>query len=94
MSRGYKKFEDLEFGSNSDYSIGFNKAKMFFKNGYGISVVDSFRSDVNKYEVLILKGNEDNWTICNDTYLTDGVIENQDKKQVTSIMRKVQDLTF
>ena len=94
MSRGYKKFEDLVFGEDVGYSVGFNKARIFFPNGYGVSVVDTFSSDDNGYELAVLKGDEEKNEICYDTYLTNDVIKNQDKKQVTWVMRKVQDLTF
>lgn len=89
MSRGYKKFQDLEFSFEKKVNSSF----MFFSNSYGLMVVED-SNDKEKYSVFILMGTPDKWEICNDTYLSPLTEQTHDKKQVTSIMRKVQDLTF
>jgi len=95
----YKTFEDLEFQERPiryDYEHPKQQAVMFFKNGYGVSVLlgeDFYSNGINTYEVAVIKGNADEWYLCYDTPITDDVLGYQTKEQVTEIVRKVQELS-
>lgn len=87
-----KEFKDLEFvNHDDDFTIGI-RARMFFPNGYGISVIKNNRSYGGKeglYEVGVLdnKGN-----LCYDTPVTDDVIGWLTERGVSVIMKRVQEL--
>jgi hypothetical protein len=66
-------------------------AKMFFENGYGISVLFGsmfYSNGVDSYEVGVLKGG----TLCYDTPITNNVIGYIPAAEVSDIMRKIQEL--
>lgn len=70
-------------------------AKMFFLNGYGVSVIShkySYGGDRGLWEIAVLKGTEDRWDICYDTDITDDVLGYQTDQDVTNVMRRVQEL--
>lgn len=89
-----KTFNDLKF--NLHRVKGFDtQAIMFFNNGYGISVVTgkyAYGDDKSPYECAVIKGNERNWHIVYNTPITNDVIGYCDKKQVTKIMKQIQEL--
>lgn len=67
------------------------QAKMFFENGYGISVLFGsmfYSNGVDSYEVGVLKGG----TLCYDTPITNDVIGYIPAAEVSDIMRKIQEL--
>jgi len=86
-----KEFKDLEFIEKPE--IGIN-AKMFFDNGYGISVIRNIISYTSKdkldYEIAVLKGNEKDWDICYDTPITSNVLGYLSPEEVTEIMIQIQ----
>ena len=96
-----KTFKDLEF---KPHPFGEGKqAKMFFPNGYGISVVRFKISDMgsrngygshtineNQWEVAVLFGNEKDWSITYNTPITEDVIGYCTGGDVTEIMEKIQ----
>lgn len=97
-----KTFKDLKFEMHPIFSyakmqdtklvsFGVKRAIMEFENGYGVSVVLdklSYSNGIDTYEVGILKDGN----LCCDTYITDDVLGYQNEKDVTEIMRKVQEL--
>jgi len=83
-------FDDLVFEDISETSISGNKrAKLFFKNGYGVSVL--FYQN-NVYEVAVLKGVEDAWGICYNTPVMDDVIRCDRSSQIDDLMKEIQEL--
>jgi hypothetical protein len=66
-------------------------SKMFFDNGYGVSVVTGDRFYSN-FEIAILKGNEANSDLCYTTPITNDVIGCVTKDEITEIMKRVQEL--
>jgi hypothetical protein len=83
-----KTFKNLRFKS---HPFRGQMASMYFKNGYGVSVLcgTAFHSNgVDTYEVAILRDGE----ITYDTDITDDVLGHLSKKEVTEVMKKVQEL--
>ena len=93
-----KTFKDLEFEPHHFNGLA---AKMFFKNGYGISVVrfkmsngcyGSYTNNDNEWEIAILKAEENDYDLCYDTPITNDVLGFQTEQDVTNVMKKVQEL--
>lgn len=87
------KFSDLNFQPHK-IKDGV-QARHFFDNGYGVSVVQfpgsyGFQDDL--YEVAILQGTEDNWSITYDTPITDDVLGHRDEEDINIILQEVQAL--
>lgn len=71
------------------------QAKLFFNNGYGVSVIIgtySYGGREGLYELAVLKGKEDDWNLCYTTKITDDVIGYLSPDQVTKYMKQVQQL--
>lgn len=71
---------------------GHKQAFVKFKNGYGASVIfgSTFRSNgIDTYEIAVLY----NGSLCYTSGITNDVIGHQSKRQVTSILKKIQKLT-
>jgi hypothetical protein len=69
------KFTELNFKPHPHW-VGV-QAKHFFDNGYGVSIIqspNSYGGDEGLYELAVLKGNEDKFKLCYDTYITDDVL--------------------
>ena len=89
-------FDDLVFEDVGDLKgqiYGHQQAKLFFKNGYGVSVVFKL-PDGGKchYEVAVLKGVDSAWDICYDTCITDDVIRCNMSHHVDGLMKEIQEL--
>lgn len=93
-----KQFKDLQFTA---HRIGDGKqAVMMFENGYGVSVVRlkvagiyrSYTRNENEWELAVLEGNEEKWSRTYDTPITDDVIGHLSEREVSEVMRKVQEL--
>lgn len=93
-----KTFENLVFETHP-MGNGF-MSKMFFPNGYGVSVV-RFKSPFggggsytngDQWEVAVLKGNHEDWDLCYDTDITNNVIGYLTDNEVTEIMGRIQNL--
>jgi hypothetical protein len=97
-----KTFDDLEF--NDDLGPMGRKidAKMFFPNGYGISVIrndhptfgfTSYTTD-DEWEIAVIVGTsrEEKWKIVYDTPITEDVIGHLSDDEVTEIMQQIQEL--
>jgi hypothetical protein len=71
------------------------RIREFYENGYGVSIVCneySYGSKDGLYEIAILKGDEDNWDICYDTYITNDVIGYLTDYEVEEIVIKIKEL--
>lgn len=91
----YKTFNDLKFHTDSHLFGSMSRAKLFFPNGYGVSVIIgtfSYGGDEGLYECAVLKGKEGNSELCYDTPITNDVIGYCDENKVTKIMKQIQDL--
>ena len=84
-------FDDLVFEDLSETTISGNKrAKLFFKNGYGVSVL-SYEGK-GHYEVAVLKGVDSGWDICYDTSVTSDVLRCDNSHQIDDLMKEIQEL--
>lgn len=87
-----KTFKDLKFTKCTN---GLD-AKMYFENGYGISVIrfktpygyGSYTLNEKQWEIAVLRGED----ICYDTPITDNVIGYLSAREVTKIMKQIQQL--
>ena len=91
-----KTFKDLVHNTHPlHYSDG-TQAKMFFDNGYGVSVVRhafSYGNESNLFEMAVLQGNEDGWNITYTTPVASDVLGNLTEDDVTLHMKEVQELS-
>ena len=93
-----KTFDDLKF---EPHPVGQGKmARLFFDNGYGISVVrfkimggfGSYTNNDHEWEVAVLYGNENEWDLSYDTHITDVVRGRLTSSEVTHVMEQIQEL--
>ena len=89
------KFSDLQFNPHKNYPDTGVQAKHFFDNGYGVSVVSfpgsyGFRDGL--YESAVLKGTEEDWEICYDTWITNDVLGYQSEEEVEVLLHDVENL--
>jgi hypothetical protein len=87
------KFSDLDFQPHPNW-VGV-QAKHFFDNGYGVSVIqspNSYGGDEGLYELAVLKGNEDKFKLCYDTYITEDVLGHLTEEQVESYLCDIEKL--
>ena len=87
------KFSDLQFNPHKNYPDTGVQAKHFFDNGYGVSVVSfpgsyGFRDGL--YESAVLKGTEEDWEICYDTWITNDVLGYQSEEEVEVLLHDVE----
>ena len=88
-----KTFYHLHFKSR-EY-LGGTQARMFFRNGYGVSVITGAGaySDDNTYELAVLKGNAKDSELTYDTPITSDVLGWQSPEDITNAMAQVQALS-
>lgn len=87
-----KTFSDLKFEPMSDYHLNGIKSRVYFKNGYGASVVrheSSYGGKDGLYELAVLYNNEihyDNPVANGDVrgYLTE--------EEVSELLKQIQNL--
>lgn len=91
LTNSYLTFEDIHFTINrSFYDTRFGK--LFFKNGYGVSVVSgpySYGGNDGLYELAVL---EKGGSITYDTPITSDVVGFLSERDVSDIMKKIQKL--
>ena len=95
-----KTFKDLVFNPHSNCD-GI-QAKIFFPNGYGVSVVrfklpggfgyGSYTSNESEWELAVLEGTEKDWGLTYNTPITNDVLGHLSADDVTDVMAKVQSL--
>lgn len=89
-----KTFKHLKFKPHPANYPGCDdgtQARMDFPNGYGVSVITGsmfYSTPDTPYELAILK----NGRLCYDTPITDDVLGYLTKKEVTEVMKQVQNL--
>ena len=93
-----KQFKDLEF---KPHQTGHGlHALIFFKNGYGVSVVrfelsfgyGSYTDNEDEWELAVLFGNKDSWELTYSTPITEDVMGHLSENEVSEVMLKVQKL--
>lgn len=85
-----KTFEDLKFSPHPFVENG-DQAIIHFDNGYGVSVLvgnEFYSNGIDTYEVAILKDGN----ITYETPITNDVLGYLSKKEVTKVMKQVQQL--
>lgn len=95
-----KTFKDLVF--NPHRTGEGLQALMFFENGYGISVVrfkmpmgfgyGSYTNNENEWEIAVLYGNNEKFSLTYNTPITDDVIGHLTADEVSDIMKQIQTL--
>lgn len=71
------------------------QAKLFFDNGYGVSVIrNKYTQGYEKglYELAVLFGNEHHYGVCYDTEITDDVLVNLTMVDVMQVIKQVKGL--
>ena len=89
------KFSDLNFHPHANYPETGIHAKHFFPNGYGVSVVKtpySYGHEEGLYELAVLKGVEENWSICYDTEITNDVLGYLTQDELDEVLMQVKSL--
>lgn len=72
--------------------------KEFFENGYGISIITkedffgAYTSKEKPYEIAVLKGTKEKWSLCYDTPITDDVIGYLTWEEVLDYQEKIKNL--
>ena len=88
-----KTFKDLRFKKHyyAKYYKGAKQATMNFENGFGVSVLIGscfYSNGVDSYELAVLK----NGKLCYNSGLTEDVFGRLSAREVTKIMKQVQQL--
>jgi len=89
-----KAFKDLVHNEHLVWDGG-TQAKLFFDNGYGVSVVrheNSYGGDIGLYELAVVQGTEDDFYITYNTDVTSDVEGYLNEAAVTRLMKLVQAL--
>ena len=66
-----------------------------FNNGYGASVICndiSYGHEEGLWELAVIKWNEDKWSLCYDTEITNDVIGYLDEDEVDKLLVKISEL--
>lgn len=67
------------------------RKKNFTQTDYGISIIPDV-NDLELFEIAVLKGNKDNYDLCDDTHITDDVIRGLTSDEVKMIKQEVKSL--
>lgn len=85
------EFKHLEFVEQGPFSAVRRRARLFFENGYGVSVIQGGISrslEPETFEVAVLKDGD----LCYTTPITDDVVGFASRFLVTEIMVQLQNL--
>jgi hypothetical protein len=84
-----KVFAHLNFQYHECNVLALASAKMFFDNGYGVSVLlDHF---TRQYEIAVLVGNTENWTLLlKEKDKKEEIYKDLSKNEVSEIMEEIQ----
>lgn len=66
-----------------------------FRNGYGASVIRnsiSYGHELGLWEVAVIKWNEDEWSLCYDTEITNDVIGYLNEDEVDNVLQQIEAL--
>jgi len=86
-------FEDLDFTVHERSLV--KQARVFFPNGYGASVIQgtyTYGGRDGLYEMAILKGGPDDWSLTYDTPITDDVLGYLSEIEVSSYLKEICEL--
>lgn len=87
-----KEFKDLEFKNHP--TLSGIQAKMFFENGFGVSVVKSplsYGGEKGLFELAVVKGTEEDWDLDYTLEVCKGdVLGHLTEQGVSDAMVKVQ----
>lgn len=86
------KFSELEFTNSLHDGVG---ARVFFKNGYGASVVKhkySYGGPEGLYELAVIYGSEEDWSIDYNTPITNDVLGHLIEEEVESYLNQIEAL--
>jgi hypothetical protein len=81
----FKEFKNREINGGIQYLV-------FFPNGYGVSIVQhdySYGNERGLWEMAVLKGNEEEWTLTYDTPITDDVLGYLTEDEVNEYVNQV-----
>ena len=93
-----KKFTDLKFGDHPNATGLFGpfstQATLFFENGYGVSVItgEGAYGNADQYELAVLVGTDEDFSLTYDTPVTDDVLGHLSKADVTRLLKDVEAL--
>lgn len=103
-----KTFDDLNQHDMDIGSMHIVKRRMFFPNGYGISVIRftlayevaaligkpyaTHTDNEDEFECAVMKGNENESCVCYSTPITKDVVGHLTKDQVSELMKQIQEL--
>ncbi|MBB1534099.1 hypothetical protein [Leptotrichia sp.] len=79
-----------DFEERYNYCIK-HRYKEFYPNGYGISISPDLEN-LELFEVAVLKGNEYNYDLCFETYITDDVVKGLTSDEVEMIKIEIKGL--
>ena len=82
----FKTFEAFESNNGIQYL-------KFFPNGYGVSIVKhdfSYGHELGLLELVVVKGDMDNYDLCYDTPIADNVIGFLNEEEVNDLVDQVQ----
>jgi hypothetical protein len=68
---------------------------VFYPNGYGASIVQhrfSYGSDKGLWELAVIKGNDEDWSICYSTPITSDVEGRLTESEVDELLTKIEAL--
>lgn len=89
-----KGFKDLVFNTEKRFTEEKKYSKIFFNNGYGVSVISgygAFSNELHPYELAVLYGNEEDFHLVYDNEVADGdVVGYLTENEVNELMIKVQ----
>lgn len=71
------------------------RRKIFYSNGYGASIIQKrnyFSNEKGEFELAVLKGNEENSTICCDTPIASDILEYLEEEEVNEILQEIKKL--
>lgn len=96
-----KEFKDLQHEPHVNWPGG-TQSRMFFDNGYGVSVVrggngssaltGSYGCDEGLWELGVVQGNDEKWGLTYETPITDDVLGRLTEAEVSDYMKQVQEL--
>jgi len=86
------KFSDLQFTNKINDGVG---ARVFFKNGFGASVVShrySYGGRDGLFELAVIEGNENNWELTYKTPITSYVLGYLTEEEVETYLNQIEAL--
>lgn len=89
-------FNKLEFQAHPNVPGG-KIARMYFDNGFGASVVGGGCMGLHgdghsSFEVAVIKGSGNDFTLVYDTHITEDVLNYQSPEEVNDILYQIKEL--